>query len=57
MLRPDCDICRTLDVTRPAVFDARLPALGGCWGYVCQEHFDAYGPGLLGVGHAQRLVK
>ena len=58
MNQPNCDVCVSRgNVVTPAVFDARLPGLGGTWGYVCQACFDAYGPGVLGVGHGQRLVK
>lgn len=48
---PDCDLCK--DGT-PAEYDSRLPGYG--WGYVCADHWRRYGPGQLGIGHAQRLV-
>ena len=54
---PNCDVHLDFMKTAvPAVYDARLPGLGGCWGYVCQECFDKHGPGQLGTGHGQKLV-
>lgn len=51
---PTCDV----DATHgPAKFDSRLPKLGGSWGYVCGMCFHTYGPGVTGVGSAQKLIK
>ena len=54
---PECDVCKEQGFTVKAKFDARLPKMGGSWGYVCQHHFDLYGPGQLGTGHGQELVE
>jgi hypothetical protein len=50
---PKCDLCK--DGTL-AEYDARLPGVGGSWGYVCGAHWAIEGPGQLGTGHGQRLV-
>lgn len=50
---PNCDVCKS----SKAVYDARLPGLGGSWGNVCQDCFDKHGPGQTGTGHAQKLVQ
>jgi hypothetical protein len=53
---PSCDVCKYDNgVDTPAAYDARLPGKGGSWGNVCQRHFDAYGPGQTGTGHAQKF--
>lgn len=53
--KPKCDVCRINDnKDSDADYDARCPGLGGQWANVCQKHFDAYGPGQMGTGHAQR---
>jgi hypothetical protein len=55
---PNCDVCAHKgEGETKASYDARLPYLGGSWGYVCERHFRLYGPGQLGTGHGQRLVK
>lgn len=46
---PKCDFCDD-----DAAYDART--IHGPWAFVCQHHFDLYGPGELGVGIGQRLV-
>lgn len=53
---PDCDLCKARGIVTPASYDAKLDALDGHWGFVCQLHFDIYGPGELGTGLAQRLM-
>jgi hypothetical protein len=50
---PLCEMCR--DGTL-ATYDARISRLQGSWSYVCQSHFDSYGPGRLATGHGHRLV-
>lgn len=52
---PACDVCRQQGSDTPATHDSRLPGLGGTWGNVCQRHFDAFGPGQTGTGHAQKF--
>lgn len=55
---PPCDVCSmgVESSKTKAVYDARLPGMGGSWGYVCEKHFQQYGPGRLGTGHGQRLI-
>ena len=51
---PPCDVCRSDGVERDAAYDAKT--MHGSWAFLCQEHFDAIGPGRLGVGYGQKLV-
>jgi hypothetical protein len=58
---PECDIHRALlnVVGVPALYDVNTrqrPSGDGPWANVCQECFDNHTPGVLGVGHGQRLV-
>jgi hypothetical protein len=53
---PNCDLCSQGLLLEPATHDAKLPGLGGSWGYVCERHFKAFGPGKTGLGLAQRLI-
>jgi hypothetical protein len=50
---PECDLCSN---GTPAGYDARLSRLGGSWGYVCETHWQQWGPGVLGTGNGQRLI-
>ena len=56
---PECDVCKYNKGRAgvPAAYDAKLVGLGGSWGNVCEEDFQAFGPGRLGTGYAQRLVE
>jgi hypothetical protein len=58
---PECDIHRYQFgvVGVPALYDVitrQRPSGNGPWANVCQECFDNHTPGVLGVGHGQRLV-
>ena len=53
--RENCQICRLINVIRPAVYNAKLTLLGSMWGYVCQAHFNIYTSGIIGTGHATIL--
>jgi len=46
---PPCDFCG-----EPAAFDAATSQ--GPWAFMCQDDFDIYGNGVLGLGKGQRLV-
>jgi hypothetical protein len=46
---PPCDYCGKL-----ALYDAKTDR--GPWAFMCQTHFDAHGPGKLGLGIGQKLV-
>jgi hypothetical protein len=49
---PFCDI----DAAHGEAYaDARIPATGGSWGYLCKACFD-YFECSLGLGRGQRLV-
>jgi hypothetical protein len=50
---PNCDVCAGEGKQTLAYADAKLSI--GPWGYVCLEHFSAYGCSL-GLGKGQRLI-
>lgn len=58
---PECDIHKHMKGVSgvPALYDVNTrqrPSGDGPWAYACQECFDTYTPGILGVGDGQRLV-
>jgi hypothetical protein len=55
---PACDIHLQLDGARvPAVYDAALANVPNRpWAYLCEDHFQTWGPGRLGEGFGQRLI-
>ena len=48
---PTCDLCKNGTLAK---YDART--IFGLWAYMCQAHFDKFGPGRLGTGSGQRLT-
>jgi len=48
---PTCDLCKSKTLAR---YDARTTF--GPWAYMCQDHFDRFGPGRLGTGFGQQLA-
>lgn len=53
---PPCDFTHDPATPRvPAEYDAKT--VMGPWAYMCQAHFDKYGPGRLGTGYGQRLIQ
>lgn len=52
---PACDIHKlSLNIIVPAAYDAKTK--DGPWAFLCEEHFQTYTTGDLGVGHGQRLI-
>lgn len=54
---PLCDFIEEHEKDQPvpqASYDARTTF--GPWAYMCEEHYQKYGPGRLGTGYGQRLV-
>lgn len=51
-----CDVCKMRGKDTQAAYDSRIPGLHpSSWANVCEDHFQQYGPGQTGTGHAQRL--
>jgi hypothetical protein len=49
---PDCDYCRWVGITTPAIVDGKT--VYGPWAYMCEEHYNDNGCGL-GLGRGQIL--
>jgi len=39
---------------RDAVYDGKTR--GGPWAFMCEEHWQTFGCGILGTGYGQKLV-
>jgi len=51
-----CQICQETGLKTAAFADAKIPKLGGVWGYVCKGHFVTLGC-QLGLGKGQEVNK
>lgn len=51
---PFCELCEQLNLFEVAQYDGRT--LDGSWAFMCEMHWEAYGPGETGLGRGQRLI-
>ena len=43
--RPPCDVCKSVGITKTALYDARMKSGSGAgkWAYLCTPHFNELG--------------